>query len=201
MHWTASIPLETPVRRTASVGDISHKDGSHGPLAFVTITLKYAVDGQILAVEEQDIVYLPDTTRPSKAATPLESDASEGQHEPSADLYAEETFHETTLFRFSALTFNTHRIHYDLPYTRDIEGYPGLVVHGPMLIMRCLDLVRVAHGEDSVKSLAYRMMSPAFCGSTIAFVGRRASAEIALEARYGGRPLVKASVTLASGPD
>jgi 3-methylfumaryl-CoA hydratase len=197
MRWDAPLPLDTPIRRTASVGEIVHKEGSRGPLAFVTVELRYAVDDQVLAVEEQDLVYLPETAQPSGGSAPAAAPAASAEPTgPAPDLRAEATFHETTLFRFSALTFNTHRIHYDLPYTQEVEGYPGLVVHGPMLIMRLLDVVREAHGDDAVASLAFRAVSPTFCGSTVAFVGHRADDGYALEAQHAGRTLMKADVTL-----
>ena len=208
MRWTAPLPLDTPVRRTASVGEIVHKVGSKGPLAFVTVELTYSVDGRTVAVEEQDLVYLPETppspapagsgsAAPAGGARRATADPAEDPGtDAGPDLFAEATFHETTLFRFSALTFNTHRIHYDLPYTRDVEGYPGLVVHGPMLIMRLLDLVRDAHGEDSIERLAFRAVSPTFCGSTVTFSGRRDGRDILLEASRDGRTLMKADVTL-----
>lgn len=196
MRWHAPLPVDTPIRRTATVGDIVHKEGSRGPLAFVTVTLSYAVDEEVLAVEEQDLVYLPAVSTPAGGAAPRPADAAAG---PAPDLSAEATFHETTLFRFSALTFNTHRIHYDLPYTRDVEGHPGLVVHGPMLIMRLLDVVRDAFGDDAIERLAFRAVAPTYCGSTVRFAGRRTEREIALEADRDGTTLMKADVTLRPG--
>jgi 3-methylfumaryl-CoA hydratase len=156
MRWNAPLPLDTPIRRTTTVGEVVRKEGGRGPLAFVTVEMTYSVDGQPLAVEEQDLVYLPDAPQ-SPAPVPNGAKAPRVEEAPGAtpDLFASVTFHETTLFRFSALTFNTHRIHYDLPYTRDIEGHPGLVVHGPMLVMRLLDVVRAAHRNDMLPRLPF----------------------------------------------
>jgi 3-methylfumaryl-CoA hydratase len=209
MRWDAPLPLDTPIRRTASVGEVVHKEGARGPLAFVTVELTYSVDGQQLAVEEQDLVYLPDAppapaasaasaAKPSRtgATDTANGEASEG---PTPDLLSEVTFHETTLFRFSALTFNTHRIHYDLPYTRDVEGHPGLVVHGPMLVMRLLDVVRAAHGDDAIERLAFRAVAPTYAGATVRFSGWRTGSDVRLEASDGVRTLMKADVTLRPG--
>lgn len=204
MSWKAPLPLGVPVRRTATVRDIVHKVGSSGPLALVTVNLTYSVDGRTVALEEQDFAYLPERPQSTADAPPPkdnDSQASARQPEdrPSGaglDLRAEVSFHETTLFRFSALTFNTHRIHYDLPYTRDIEGYPELVVHGPMLILRLLDLVRETYGENSIEQLGFRAVSPAYCGSTVTFTGRRVDRGIRLMASHGGRTLMKAEATL-----
>jgi len=200
MRWHAPLPVDTPIRRTAKVGGIVHKEGSRGPLSFVTVELSYSVDGEVLAVEEQDLVYLPAVAPSSSSGAAAASPAPAPRDErPAPDLAAEATFHETTLFRFSALTFNTHRIHYDLPYARDVEGYPGLVVHGPMLIMRLLDLVRDAYGEDAIERLSFRAVAPTFCGSTVRFAGRRLDRDIALEADRDGTTLRKADITLRSG--
>jgi 3-methylfumaryl-CoA hydratase len=200
MRWNAPLPLDTPIRRTTTVGEVVRKEGGRRPLAFVTVEMTYSVDGQPLAVEEQDLVYLPDAPQ-SPAPVPNGAKAPRVEEAPGAtpDLFASVTFHETTLFRFSALTFNTHRIHYDLPYTRDIEGHPGLVVHGPMLVMRLLDVVRAAHGSDAIERLAFRAVAPTYCGATVDFSGWRAEREVRLEAREGARTLMKADVTLRTG--
>lgn len=200
MRWNAPLPLDTPIRRTTTVGGVVHKEGGRGPLAFVTVEMTYSVDGQPLAVEEQDLVYLPDAPQPP-APVPSGAKAPHVEGGPGAapDLFASVTFHETTLFRFSALTFNTHRIHYDLPYTRDVEGHPGLVVHGPMLVMRLMDVVRAAHGSDAIERLAFRAVAPAYSGATVGFSGWQADREVRLEAREGARTLMKADVTLRTG--
>lgn len=192
MRWASSLPVDTPIRRTSSVGQILHKSGSRGPLAFATVEMKYAVDGQLLAVEAQDLVYLPDSPRQQGSPTkPVEP-----ENQPEAHLFAEATFTEATLFRFSALTFNSHRIHYDLSYARDTEGYSGLVVHGPLLIVRLLDLVRGAYGEDAIEELAFRAVAPAFCGEVVRFFGWRSGLDVRLEAASGEKPLLKADVRL-----
>ncbi|MFF0011469.1 hypothetical protein [Streptomyces sp. NPDC005374] len=80
------------------------------------------------------------------------------------------------LFRFSALTANAHRIHYDTPYCRDIEGYPGLVVHGPLLAVLMLELVRRNSPGRQVSSLSYRLHRPAFAGEHLLAEGMPADA-------------------------
>lgn len=195
VRWTRPIPAGVPVRRTASVGELVHKQGSRGPLVFVTISLTYSVDDQLLAVEEQDLVYLP-SSGPATPTTVIRP-AEEVARPP--DLHERATFSEAALFRFSALTFNSHRIHYDLPYARDVEGYPGLVVHGPMMIIRMLDVVRSVHGEDAISELSFRALAPTFCGSTVDLSGWRDGSRIDLVASHEGRALMKATVTLRDG--
>lgn len=195
VRWARPIPSGVPVRRTAAVGELVHKEGSRGPLAFVTISLTYSLDDQVLAVEEQDLVYLPasDPITPTATMRPAE----EAARPP--DLLERAAFSETALFRFSALTFNSHRIHYDLRYALDVEGYPGLVVHGPMLIIRMLDVVRSVHGENAIAELSFRALAPAFCGSIVDLFGWRDGPRIDLVASHEGRALMKAAVTLRDG--
>lgn len=201
MRWIEHLPVDAPIRRTASVGEIVHKEGNRGPLAFTTIELTYSAGGRTLAVEEQDIVYLPASSS-SPAGGPAATAPSPGNDaDPAPDLMAEVAFSEATLFRFSALTFNTHRIHYDFPYAREVEGYPGLVVHGPLLVIRLLDLVREAYGDGAVESLAFRAVTPAFCGSTVQFAGWRTGRDVRLEAQSDGRTLMRADVTIRTDQD
>jgi 3-methylfumaryl-CoA hydratase len=194
MRWHNPIPAGVPVRRRASVSEIIHKDGSKGPLAFVTVSLTYSVEGTVIAVEEQDLVYLP----VAATSTPLTTPVALTEDSDPQGLHERATFTETALFRFSALTFNTHRIHYDLPYAREVEGYPGLVIHGPLLIIRLLDVIRSTFGEDSISQLNFRAVSPAFCGSTVDFLGRRDGDRVDLVAAHNGRTLMKADVMLSN---
>ena len=75
------------------------------------------------------------------------------------------------LFRFSALTANAHRIHYDQPYATATEGYPGLVVHGPLLVLAMLELVRREAPARTVRTLSYRLRKPVFCGEQLLTCG------------------------------
>ena len=77
------------------------------------------------------------------------------------------------LFRFSALTYNGHRIHYDQPYATGVEGYPGLVVHGPLLALLALELPRRHAPTQAVTDFAYRLVSPAFAGAVVEATARR----------------------------
>ncbi|MCA0255223.1 MAG: MaoC family dehydratase N-terminal domain-containing protein [Proteobacteria bacterium] len=110
------------VTKTSRIADVVMKDGRTGPLCFVTVNHHIAVDGRGILDERQDIVYRSDDTGAVKSAEP----APQGSHTRPFDTTT------TTLFRYSALTFNGHRIHYDRRYAIEVEGYGGLVVHGPM---------------------------------------------------------------------
>ena len=112
--------------KRTTVESQAHKDGRSGPLGFVTLRHEIWQHGKLCLTEWQDLVYRedPDPAAPRPTAPEARSD------ETSVRTRA---FNSTMLFRYSALTFNGHRIHYDAEYARSVEGYGGLVVHGPLL--------------------------------------------------------------------
>ena len=140
--WAGSrIGLHAPLRlgqalsRTSRIGDVRLKQGKTGPLVFVSVHHEIHADGVLAVDEQQDIVYreAPPPGEAPPAGLPAPADAQWMRRiEPDAVL----------LFRYSALTFNGHRIHYDRRYATGVEGYPGLVVHGPLIATLLLDLLR-----------------------------------------------------------
>lgn len=205
MHLTRALPAEIPIRRIARVGPVTEKRGSRGPLAIVTVGFDYLVEGEHVATEEQDLVYLPwvepeTEARPSVARSTAAVDATEDATMVPGDrgdvLSFTTSFSEVALFRFSALTFNGHRIHYDREYAVETEGHEELVVHGPLLIMRLLELLREPFGDDAVASLAFRARSPTYVGRPISFTARVDGRSVALEAREGVRLLMEATAEL-----
>ncbi|MDX5563006.1 hypothetical protein PYK79_05490 [Streptomyces sp. ID05-04B] len=158
---TEPLRLNQPAERTVSLAAITPKQGRSGELLFVTERQEFRQDGRLCLVEEQDIVY-----RSGDGAIPSHPAALDASAEPEPEGPWQLRLHptETLLFRFSALTANAHRIHYDSPYCRDTEGYPGLVVHGPLLALLMLELVRRNAPERQVRSLSYRLHRPAFVG-------------------------------------
>ena len=142
-----------PLRRDSEIVSVQTKHGKSGSLVFVTVRHTIYASDAIATVEEHDIVY-------REAAKPGDPPAA-GKSAPAAAQWQREIAPgPTMLFRFSALTFNGHRIHYDLDYVRQEEGYPGLIVHGPMQTLLMLDLCR-RNGAD-VKKLDYRALHPVF---------------------------------------
>lgn len=141
------------MRRVSRIGDVAVKEGRSGTLCFVTVKHEIDVDGRAILTETQDIVYrgLDGAGAQTKASAP----APEGRHRravaPSPPL----------LFRYSALTFNGHRIHYDHPYVTKVEGYPGLVVHGPLQATLLLRYARELKGAPPAR-FAFRGLSPLF---------------------------------------
>ena len=128
-----------------------HKEGRTGPLAFVTLRHEIWQDGQLCLTEWQDLVYREDPD--PKAAKPEPPQARDDETDA-----REESFSSTLLFRYSALTFNGHRIHYDLDYARDVEGYDGLVVHGPLLAQKLMLLAQEVIGP--LRRFSFRASSP-----------------------------------------
>jgi 3-methylfumaryl-CoA hydratase len=153
------------VQRTSEIADVQFKQGKTGALVFVKV--RHAVtrgDGIACITEEQDIVYRDDP-RPGAPAAPT-------QNAPADAVWTRElTPDPVLLFRFSALTFNGHRIHYDRPYATGIEGYPGLVVHGPLIATLLLDHLRRVVDEHRpgrrIASFDFRAQRPAFDGSPL----------------------------------
>jgi 3-methylfumaryl-CoA hydratase len=142
------------VRRVSHIADVVLKEGRTGRLCFVTVEHAIEVDGQLVLNETQNIVYRGlDDGGPAKAAEPAKAGMSHRQIIATDPL----------LFRYSALTFNGHRIHYDRRYVTEIEQYPGLVVHGPMQATLLLNYATELRGSPP-SNFTFRSMSPLFDG-------------------------------------
>ena len=148
----APIPVGQPVTRTTTVRDIAYKQGRSGRLGFLTLSHSYASGDNILIDEEHDIVYREDSG-PGSAATPPPAESW-----PEAERRRVETT-PTLLFRYSALTFNAHRIHYDYVYATETEAYSGLVVHGPLQATLLLNLAAGAL-KTSPHRFSFRGLAP-----------------------------------------
>ena len=167
--WAASkvefltpLKLGQSIERTSCVQSITQKSGSSGSLVFVDLAHETRAEGAVAVREVQTLVY---RDAPPPGALPAPPEPSRDPLDPSA-WYAtrEVTPTEPLLFRYSALTFNSHRIHYDLPYAQTQEGYRGLVVHGPLTATLLLDLARRELGDNKLKTFTFRGLSPAICG-------------------------------------
>lgn len=154
--FDGSLHLGRHVTKRSVIKNVAPKEGRTGALCFVTVRHELAeVDAPPSFWEEHDIVYRED---PSPDATPRETPpvGTDWQHSETV------TPSEVMLFRYSALTFNGHRIHYDRDYARDIEGHKGLVVHGPLIATLLLDLAQRVSGNALPKSFEFRAASPLF---------------------------------------
>jgi 3-methylfumaryl-CoA hydratase len=168
LRQDAPIPIGAELSSRSNVAGLSVKSGRSGDLAFVTLRHELAVDGARVGVEEQDIVYRsePDGTAPRAVPRPETNGP-----EPAGAWRRELVTDPVLLFRFSALTYNGHRIHYDRPYATQVEGYPDLVVHGPLLALLALELPRVYAPDRTVRAFDYRLVRPAFAPSRIVSMG------------------------------
>jgi 3-methylfumaryl-CoA hydratase len=147
--------------RTSTIRSIAPKQGRRGPLVFVTVEHRYETGGGLALVEEQDIVYRQGGAL--AGAVPHREQPSRWQRSWATD--------PVLLFRYSALTYNGHRIHYDTDYARTVEGYSGLVVHGPLLATLMLDLVRRHLPDRQVATFAFRAISPLIMGQEVTVHG------------------------------
>src|SRR5215831_19314276 len=215
LRLAAPILVGAQLSARSSVAAVSVKSGRRGELAFVTVRHELSVDGAPAGVEEQDIVYRsePDQTAPHRkkpespepretpeapaASQPPENPGPPAAPGPSGAWRAALATDPVLLFRFSALTYNGHRIHYDRPYATQVEGYPDLVVHGPLLALLALELPRVHAPGRAIRSFSYRLIRPAFVPATMVSEARPDSASVELTvAAEGAPPSLTATATL-----
>ncbi|GIL00224.1 MAG: hypothetical protein BroJett030_01230 [Alphaproteobacteria bacterium] len=156
--------VDDRVRRTSTIAGVEQKVGRSGELWFVGVDHEYSTHRGIAIRERQDIVYraAPGPGRADRSASARSEPAGEGR--PPHAVWTVETT-PTLLFRYSAISFNGHRIHYDLPYATDIEGYAGLVVHGPLQATLLLNLA--ALGGAPPRRFIYRGIAPAIAGAPL----------------------------------
>lgn len=186
------VPLQIGHRgvRTSTIKSIATKEGTTGTLVFVKITHEVESGGELLIEEEQDIVYRALEASAASAATVPAPENPVWVRDFVAD--------EVLLFRYSALTFNSHRIHFDHDYARDQEGYPGLVVHGPLLATLLAGLARESAAGGRVLDFSYRARAPLFAGEHVRLCGRPAGEpnQIELWAERQGGLVMSASAVV-----
>ncbi len=148
------------VRRISTIGDITAKQGRSGELWFVAVDHEYVTPRGLAVRERHNIVYR-EAARPGQPTAKAEAPVDRASD---CAIVVETT--PTLLFRYSAVTFNGHRIHYDLPYARDVEGYGGLVVHGPIQATLLYNLAATVLGRAPAH-FEYRGVAPAIAGSPL----------------------------------
>ncbi|WP_353235338.1 MaoC family dehydratase N-terminal domain-containing protein [Diaphorobacter ruginosibacter] len=159
LAWESGNPLAVgqSVERVSTIRSIEHKAGRSGELLFVLVEHRYSNASGLALTEEHDIVYRaaasPGAPQPGPRKPPLD-----GQAMWSRRIVADDVL----LFRYSALTFNGHRIHYDRKYVTEVEGYPGLIVHGPLIATLLLDLLRRNLPRAVVRGFSFKAVRPTF---------------------------------------
>jgi len=169
LEFVRPLRVGDAVSRRSTVADVQAKAGRSGPLVFVKVRHEVSTAGALAIVEEHDIVYRERPAagpKPGVSSTPPAAPREavwRRRVEPSAVL----------LFRYSAITFNGHRIHFDRPYATHEEGYPGLVVHGPLIATLLLDGLRRERPAARVRGFSFRAMQPLFDSAAFFVCGGR----------------------------
>lgn len=159
LHFHGTFLVGDRVVRRSRIGDISFKEGRSGPLCFVVVHHDYTTERGLVLTERHDIVYRElDAGSPAASAKPAEPPMAERSQEIEAT--------PALLFRYSAITFNSHRIHYDRPYCLEEENYPGLIVHGPLQATYLLRLAKQMNGGALPRVFSFRGMQPLFDGQS-----------------------------------
>lgn len=183
-------PLRTgdEVTRSSRIADVTLKTGSTGALCFVTVDHTITTQRGVAIRERQDIVYR-DVAPPGEQKTqvaPSPVPAAQHRETHMAD--------PALLFRYSALTFNGHRIHYDRDYVTKVEGYPGLIFHGPLQAALLVEFAARLRGDSSPKTFSYRGVQPLFDGGEFSVNANDSSSEMNLwTANAAGTPTMKAT--------
>lgn len=162
-------PLQTgdEVTRRSVIGDISYKQGRTGPLCFVAVDHELITPRGVALRERHNIVYR-EAAKPGAPASP----APAPEDPRPADLVWQVASSPVFLFRYSAITFNSHRIHYDYPYVTGEEGYDGLVVHGPIQATLLLNIIATLSGGEPIR-LDYRGVAPLIAGDDFLVKAKR----------------------------
>lgn len=173
-RWTryGDIGIGSVLHARSSVTATTPKSGRSGEMLFVTVRHEMSVDDRpgVVAVEEQDIVY---RSEHEGAGRRVVERPQGGGPDPEGAWRVRLPTGPVLLSRFSALTYNGHRIHYDHPYVTTVEGYPDLVIHGPLMALLALELPRRFAPGDPVTGFSYRLSRPAFVPATVVAAGDR----------------------------
>jgi 3-methylfumaryl-CoA hydratase len=162
----ADLKTGRPATVVETIESIDEKQGAAGPLVFVTVEVAVRQDGADVLVEKRRLVYLD----PGGRRIPMPEPRPFPSGDPGETALEWVPQHQE-LFRYSALTYNGHRIHYDADYARDVEGYPAVVVHGPLTATRLALLARDMTGA-AVSALSVRGSAPLFVGQPVRLTGR-----------------------------
>lgn len=163
LTFNRPLRVDAQVDRLSTLTRVEEKHGRTGALLFVTVRHEFYQDGQCALVDEQDIVYREPSPPKLGGTAPL----------PEGEWREPVVPNATLLFRYSAVTFNGHRIHYDWPYVTATEGYPGLVVHGPLIATLSLRAFLRAHPDARLERFSFRGVRPLISPTPFEVGGRQ----------------------------
>lgn len=177
VSYRSDVPIGTTLRRTSAIRNLSRKTTDSGPMAIVTIQneLRTANDETPAIAETQRYVLLPPRQGPAQ------NDGAEATTAVSADRTRIVVPDETLLFQYSALGFNSHKIHIDRAHARDVEGFPDLVVNGGLATLLLTEFLRIDLGLVPA-AINVRHVAPLFCGRQMTLAGRRDDTKCSLKA-------------------
>jgi 3-methylfumaryl-CoA hydratase len=166
LRWHGELRVGETLERVSTILRCEAKRGKSGEMVLVTVAHAYRVGGEARLDDEHDIVYRDEATEDERRALAdlaAQARAGEAPFERQGEIVRKVSVGPVQMFRYSAATFNGHRIHYDRDYAREIEGYPGLVVHGPLIATLLLEFLQsqVAPGR-AVERFEFRALRPTF---------------------------------------
>lgn len=187
LQFHAPLCIGLGAQKKTKFVDVARKEARTGPLAIVTLQHTFSQDGRVCVTEDQSLIYradaAPDAPKPEPPMAPMDETVKQTRKYSSTDL-----------FRYSALTFNGHRIHYDRDYAMKVEGYDGLIVHGPLLAQNLLNLAQSLLGE--LKTFRFRATAPLFDFEEAAFCAKPDAEGVTLWTRGpDGRMCLSATAT------
>lgn len=161
-HYKNALTIGCDAELVETITKVQSKDGAQGEMVIVSVQYDYHQNNQLCISEERDFIYLPEI-QVDGVVPELQTELELLEQAAwSLDLETDAVL----LFRFSALTFNSHRIHADLDYAQRVEGYPQLVVHGPLTAILVSECARANAGQ-TIKTFSFRAVAPMFCGQTV----------------------------------
>ena len=164
LNFISPIIVGRKIKKTSTIADIKHRKGKTGELCIVTIEHKLFDEDTLCVDEKQSLVFREDPAQDAPAPEHIEPPSPE---EITETLQPDPVM----MFRYSALTFNGHRIHYDVDYARNVEGYPDLVFHAPLTATALCNLSQQLLPKGAVTSFEYRATSPLFCNAPVKLSG------------------------------
>lgn len=197
LQFLRPIALNQNIRRDSEIIKVEFKQGKSGNMYFVTVKHSVYAKNELVIVEEQDIVYrdVSNQVQPAVSQSAIPTPSIESKPFSYKQAFPIDT---PTLFRYSALTFNSHKIHYDRPYAMQEEGYPGLVVHGPLLATLLVHYFKQNYPNKHIATFDFRALSPVFDFDHIYVCGdvKQQNAELWIE-KASGQIAMKANITFS----